>query len=130
MFWKQKPYTHEMFTKHCKETFNKVPRFGYLEATLGPKLLNFTSNIVFANGLLDPWSAGGIRSNISASLVAVDIAEGAHHLDFFFSTEQDPVSVVKARQTEVYFMRKWAQEGTRRYEGVQDALKKKKKPMP
>jgi hypothetical protein len=44
----------------------------------GGKRLEAASNIVFSNGLLDPWSGGGVLANISEArdLVAVIIPEG------------------------------------------------------
>lgn len=40
-----------------------------------------TSNIVFTNGALDPWSVFGVTADVSDSVVAVLIPDGAHHLD-------------------------------------------------
>lgn len=72
--------------------------------------LQDTSNIVFSNGGLDPWHGGGVLTNISDSLVAVFIPNGAHHLDFMFSHPQDPEDVIAARKIEIKFISRWIQE--------------------
>ena len=46
-----------------------------------------SSNIVFSNGALDPWSAGGVKSvKAGGSVKAVLIAEGARHMPVIYGT--------------------------------------------
>ena len=71
------------------------------------------SNIVFSNGQYDPWRSGGVLSNLSASLVSIDIAQGAHHLDLFWAHPDDPLSVRHAREVEVQHVRAWISEAAR-----------------
>jgi len=63
--------------------------------------------IFLSNGLLDPWSSGGVLYNLSSSTVAVIIPEGAHHLDLRASNPADPVSVRTARYVHRKFIRLW-----------------------
>ena len=48
--------------------------------------------------------------NLSDSVVAVLIPEGAHHLDLMFSNPLDPPSVIAARDTQRAHMRAWVAE--------------------
>ena len=65
----------------------------------GGRSLEAASNIVFTNGLLDPWSSGGVLKPVGGT-TALIIPEGAHHLDLRAANPKDPVSVVDARKKE------------------------------
>ena len=67
----------------------------------GGRSLEAASNIVFTNGLLDPWSSGGVLKPVGGT-AALIIPEGAHHLDLRAANPKDPVSVVDARKKERY----------------------------
>jgi len=51
-----------------------------------------------------------VLKNLSDSLVAVIIPEGAHHIDLMFSNELDPPSVKQARAFQLDNIRKWIAE--------------------
>ena len=69
-----------------------------------------SSNIVFSNGLLDPWTAAGVTKNVSDSVISVLLDLGGHHLDLFFSTKDDPPCAINARKIEKMNVMKWIQE--------------------
>ncbi|TMS07490.1 Lysosomal Pro-X carboxypeptidase [Larimichthys crocea] len=79
----------------------------------GGKDITSHSNIIFSNGGLDPWSAGGVTYNISSSLVSIVIPDGAHHLDLRYSNAHDPASVRAARALEVKYFRDWIKQAAR-----------------
>ncbi|XP_065183893.1 dipeptidyl peptidase 2-like [Sycon ciliatum] len=68
-----------------------------------------SSNLIFSNGDLDPWHTGGVLKNIdhAPSIVPILIKGGAHHLDLRGHHEDDPESVVDARNLEVRIIKSW-----------------------
>jgi len=70
-------------------------------------LKRFGSNIIFSNGMRDPWSRGGVLKNISSSIVALVTEKGAHHLDLRSATKDDPDWVVEQRRQEVEIIQGW-----------------------
>jgi lysosomal Pro-X carboxypeptidase len=60
------------------------------------------SNIIFSNGQLDPWNAGGVNTQVSPDVTIIYIEQAAHHLDLRLpNATADPASVVAARQLEL-----------------------------
>jgi lysosomal Pro-X carboxypeptidase len=73
--------------------------------------LSHVSNIIFSNGQLDPWSAGGVRVNLTTwdltRTKALFIADAAHHLDLRLPNLADPASVTEARSFETDTIKLW-----------------------
>jgi len=97
----------------------------WLDAYFGRKSLEGYSNIIFSNGLLDPWSSAGVYDdmtviepgsyagpwlrNISSSkdVSALILPLGAHHLDLMFSDDNDPPEAPYARMVEYAAIDRW-----------------------
>ena len=71
----------DKYSAKCEKKWKVKPRPLMAPLIYGGKNISSSSNIVFSNGLLDPWSTGGITKSLSDSLVAIIIPEGAHHID-------------------------------------------------
>ncbi|XP_027361776.1 lysosomal Pro-X carboxypeptidase-like isoform X2 [Abrus precatorius] len=96
------------------------------ETTVGWKWQNiklvlqrFGSNIIFSNGLRDPYSSGGVLENISDNLLAVHTVNGSHCLDILRANQSDPEWLVEQRKKEIKIMKEWIAQ----YYADFDALK-------
>jgi len=105
------PWDLAMYTKECQDTWGPsvVPQPTLADNLYGGRDLDSATNIVFSNGLLDPWSSGGVlkSSDSPGGVVAIIIPDGAHHLDLRGSNPADPVDVIQARKHERAFIKKW-----------------------
>ncbi|KAH8035204.1 hypothetical protein HPB51_004445 [Rhipicephalus microplus] len=63
-----------------------------------------------SNGELDPWSVLGVLEPLSDDVVVLKIPGAAHHADLRFSRPSDPPEVVRARQIERTYIRRWIAE--------------------
>ncbi|KAJ3696160.1 hypothetical protein LUZ60_001537 [Juncus effusus] len=105
-------YNYSDNLDYCKNNFNIVPRPGWVSTEFGghniSKVLEkFGSNIIFSNGLLDPWSGGSVLNKISDSIVALVAPLGAHHIDLRPSTKEDPDWLVNFRKSEINIIKSW-----------------------
>jgi len=114
MFEKE-PWNLEKYSEACMKKWKTKPRPMMASMMYGGRNITSSSNIVFSNGLLDPWSTGGVTKTLSDSIISVIIPEGAHHLDLRGSNPNDPESVIKAREIEKQSIKKWI-AGSKKYQ--------------
>ena len=106
----------------------------WMDTIYGGTRIDSHSNIVFSNGLLDPWSAAGVYDsamdptgnfqsntagvpglyvqNISGSdsMIALIMEYGGHHTDLMYSNPADPPCISEARKIEKRYIARWIQE--------------------
>ncbi|WRX32247.1 Peptidase S28 - like 7 [Theobroma cacao] len=109
------PFDLENYTRTCLEIFGVSPTPHWIITEFGGHdikyvLGNFASNIIFSNGLRNPWSAGGVLQNISDSVVAVYTKEGAHCLDLSNPSSSDPDWLVAQRDKEINIIGSWIED--------------------
>ena len=103
MFIPNDPFDTDAYTKQCQEAFGLTPRYDWVWDYFGGKDIqrDFAShtNIIFTNGDLDPWSAGGVNTAIKNNdrIKIIPIAGAAHHLELRGPNPADPQSVIDAR---------------------------------
>lgn len=117
------PYTVDycttLMSKLGVKGFKKeLVRFDAIEQLYGLSLEG-ASNIIFTNGDLDPWSAGGVTETTKGlengparGLYVYNISGGAHHLDLRQPNMCDPPSVVAARYQIVSILKCWTGLGS------------------
>lgn len=106
---------YEAFEEQCMSKYGVKPRPHWITTEFGGKrietvLKRFGSNIIFSNGLQDPWSRGGVLKNISSSIIALVTKKGAHHADLRAATKGDPEWLKEQRRQEVVIIEKWISE--------------------
>lgn len=74
----EQSFNYTQYTKDCQSKYGLTPQYDWAFEYFGGKNIDrdfmSASNIVFSNGQLDPWRAGGVQHNITgSSIVAVFI---------------------------------------------------------
>ncbi|GMN56145.1 hypothetical protein TIFTF001_025263 [Ficus carica] len=106
------PFVLEEFIEDCTDYYGVPPRPHWVTTYYGGhdiKLIlhRFASNIIFSNGLRDPYSSGGVLENISNSVLAISTTNGSHCLDILQAKETDPDWLIKQRKIEVAIIKRW-----------------------
>jgi len=107
-------WDQEAFTLNCQETFGMTPKYDWALDYFGGRNpgLDFagSSNIIFSNGNLDPWHAGGVLDNVMVNNEVMVIENSAHHLDLREPNAADPITVTEARTKEAKIITGWIED--------------------
>ncbi|KAI5425384.1 uncharacterized protein LOC127125605 [Lathyrus oleraceus] len=108
-------WSFEDFSASCENEYKILPRPNWITSEFGGHdieavLKRSSGNIIFFNGLRDPWSGGGVLKNITKSIVAIVAKEGAHHVDLRYSTKEDPKWLKDIRKQEVEIIESWIKQ--------------------
>ncbi|KAA3458593.1 lysosomal Pro-X carboxypeptidase [Gossypium australe] len=106
------PFDLNTFINDCIRTYSVAPRPHWITSYYGGNDFNFIlqkfgSNIIFSNGLRDPFSAGGVLEHISKSIRAVTTTYGSHCLDLLPKSDNDPEWLTKQRNIELRIIKGW-----------------------
>ncbi|KAK8942808.1 hypothetical protein KSP39_PZI009569 [Platanthera zijinensis] len=110
--FEESPFNLTDYMSRCKTLFNVLPRPHWITTEYDGRnikevLKDFGSNIIFSNGLRDPYSSGGVLQNISSTIVAVTTTKGSHCLDIAESEVSDPDWLISQRNMEVQILDSW-----------------------
>lgn len=109
--FEEEEWNFEDFENECFERWGvRARREDDAVLEYGGQHLKPYSNIVFSNGMLDPWMPGGVLKNISKTVIAILIADAAHHLDLRASNCRDPLAVQEARQVHRDNIQAWLKQ--------------------
>ncbi|CAG2120160.1 unnamed protein product, partial [Medioppia subpectinata] len=72
--------------------------------------LRSATNLIFSNGLRDPWSSGGVLDSLSDSVIALTISHGCHHEDLRPAGVNDTQKLINVRNQEKQYMKQWIEE--------------------
>ncbi|KAL8237099.1 hypothetical protein R6Q59_018180 [Mikania micrantha] len=106
------PFDLDEYTKECQQVFGVTPRPYWIPIEFGGHgiktvLEKFASNIIFSNGLRDPYSSGGVLQNISDTVVAIYTQEGHHCLDINTPLDSDPDWLIAQRDAVINIIQGW-----------------------
>jgi lysosomal Pro-X carboxypeptidase len=97
----------EQYSNECHDSYGVYPQEKAVITRYASQNWEGTSNIIFSNGLLDPWSGAGFLRSFNQQIDIVLIPEGAHHIDLRSDDPLDPVSVRMARKFHMNKFRQW-----------------------
>ncbi|KAI4322347.1 hypothetical protein L6164_022051 [Bauhinia variegata] len=110
------PFNITSYVEECKNRYGVPPRPHWVTTYYGGHnirlvLKRFGSNIIFSNGLRDPYSSGGVLDSISDSLIALHTVNGSHCLDILRANKTtDPEWLVKQREQEINIIKGWIKQ--------------------
>ncbi|KAF5744674.1 hypothetical protein HS088_TW07G00251 [Tripterygium wilfordii] len=126
------PYNENNFINMCKRRYGVGARPRWVTTYYGGHdikliLKRFGSNIIFSNGLKDPFSAGGVLKDISDTIRVVKADYGTHCQDLLPIKDTDPDWLVAMRKEEFQIIKQWIDQYYEDLKSYNQVVTKKEK---
>ena len=100
MFWPPVEWNKDATSQWCLEHYQLIPRYGWIVDSFGgrnPKDFETLSNVIFANGLLDPWIYASITEAPNPLVIVINIEGAAHGVDLSAPRDDNPPALIAAQ---------------------------------
>ncbi|XP_074301234.1 uncharacterized protein LOC141632602 [Silene latifolia] len=106
------PFNLSTFSEDCFDQYGEYPHSDWISTYYGGQNLKSSlktsaSNIIFSNGLLDPFSGASILEDVSKTVVAITTKQGSHCLDMNPPQDNDPKWLKHQREKELRIIGHW-----------------------
>jgi lysosomal Pro-X carboxypeptidase len=105
-------WNYTAYTEQCQKTYGLTPDYDWAFRTFGGS--NTTrdfaqmTNIIFSNGIYDPWRSGGVTTFVNLNTPIYIIKNGAHHLDLREPAPAEAGTDVEwVREQETLMIERW-----------------------
>ena len=102
----------------CNQHYGVNPRPAWYHTQFGGYNINtvqhsLITNVIFSNGLLDPWHGGGFLKQARESCPTFIMPNGAHHVDLRAAHPGDTPDITATRKAEEQIIWKWIEDASR-----------------
>jgi len=104
------PWNFTKYSQNCYKQYGVYSEYEKAIMMFGGRDITTATNIIFSNGLRDPWSAGGVLQSLSESLIAIQIPNACLHEDLRPTGPNDPPELTAARNQEISIIKGWINE--------------------
>eukprot|EP01064_Diplonema_japonicum_P033751 TRINITY_DN6744_c0_g1_i1.p1 TRINITY_DN6744_c0_g1~~TRINITY_DN6744_c0_g1_i1.p1 ORF type:complete len:492 (+),score=144.60 TRINITY_DN6744_c0_g1_i1:782-2257(+) len=100
----------------CRQYYGVEPRPNWFPVQFGGYQINTNvsevTNVIFSNGLRDPWHGGGFLKQVRPSCPVFLMPNGAHHVDLRAANPADTPDITSVRNQEEAIIKKWIDDAS------------------
>ena len=101
------PWDFQSFSDECFDKYGVRPDYDKAITMFGGFEIKSVTNVIFTNGMRDPWAPGGLLSSVSPSLISINISDACHHEDLRPAGDNDPPALRAVRRKIVSILKVW-----------------------
>jgi hypothetical protein len=104
-------WTYAFVQERCESRFGMTPDLNRLASDLRFDDLTNVTQLLFTNGMRDGWEVASVtQSSNDGGVVAINMANGAHHSDLMHGPSEDTMDVIEAHRQIEELIARWLKQ--------------------